>query len=222
MDIASPGADLSAPQVDAPKGDPSDVSLAAAAAGGLAAVGAAGAGIAAATADKPKKSGFGRLFSRKNKKSSESAAPVLFECWCIHSVYVAWGHVALRMESSVVLSECLAVCAELPDVSGPAGSLPTAGGAAPSFGTAPELNASVPEGAGKLPGAEIPQVSAKLPTADVPDAEGKLASAGLPSASGKLSATGMDLPEGSTPVVIADAPAMPIAKVPEPEVRSQL
>lgn len=76
MDASAPGADLSLSSLAAPKMDPSDIPLAAAAAGGLGAVGAAGAGIAAATVDKPKKSGFGRLFSRKNKKSSESTDPL--------------------------------------------------------------------------------------------------------------------------------------------------
>ena len=70
--------DASVPKPDAPKVDASDIPLAAAAAGGLGAVGAAGAGLAAAAADKPKKSGFGRLFSRKGKKSTESAPPVWF------------------------------------------------------------------------------------------------------------------------------------------------
>lgn len=67
--------DASVPKPDAPKVDASDIPLAAAAAGGL---GAAGAGLAAAAADKPKKSGFGRLFSRKGKKSTESAPPAWF------------------------------------------------------------------------------------------------------------------------------------------------
>jgi F0F1-type ATP synthase membrane subunit c/vacuolar-type H+-ATPase subunit K len=117
VDVQSVPIDVPAVSSDAPKTDPSDMSLseaAAAAAGAGAAAGAAGAaagaagtvagaaGVSAAstTPDKPKRFGLSKLFSRKSKKSTEST-----HFLCFSFLYFTAHHVACNV--LIAVAECL-------------------------------------------------------------------------------------------------------------------